>query len=231
MKTDQRPWHTALTENVWVLGEAARRLRAAQKAAEGMLWVNDEFRVQDLRGIAVRSGTRWADAEWQPHVSAVTIVADAFRAQRDKLESAAHDASVAYATGTVSSVISVLAGEERRIPIVLVDQDGKPLLHPLDVPAPDLVSPSGQRWSGEPKFRAAYDRLARMIGARHAAAELASESYLADHEAAEMHKFLDEARDLPDAAYDYGTHAENALRFALLPVTRFNAGADFKPQE
>ncbi|MCZ4611839.1 hypothetical protein O3S80_50460 [Streptomyces sp. Lzd4kr] len=215
------PWFEHLTDSVRGLGEAAREWQLAHQGATLAHAHVDTTRTVFHEG-KVTGQPESTDRGWlskpftrTPHSTAM------FELQRHYLN-AVHftkngyeHAAMLYASGAAWAVRTVRAGEmPARVVLAAADTDKRELV-PGSFNA-DLDALKEARLSTVPKLIAAHKRLDDCLYARGVAEDIASQDYIADHEAGEMHDCYTAAEGSADAAYAYGLLVEQALSFVLL---------------
>lgn len=203
-----RPWHYTLEDSVYALGAAAREAQRAWKAADLAVQSVDLDRVKTVGGQVVFTG-RPSYAPHYPHDQALMIVGDVLRDAEQKLRDIYERTALAYAYGTAWAIEQVQAGKQPPFVELKRDAAGQPvlgLLPQIDL-TPCVIAP---------KLDAARETLITCETARSLGDDLAAQTYLADHEAGEMHAAWEQGDGLPDAAYAYGLLAESGLHFVLI---------------
>ncbi|MEW2631818.1 hypothetical protein AB0903_09195 [Streptomyces sp. NPDC048389] len=217
------PWFDSLTESVYALGEAAREYRHAYRAAVLVKETVDldRRRLHDGQIDTVRTlypGEPHTHHSVQsPHDHAVYRLGDLHLQRELDLHRLYEHAALLYASGAVWAIREVQTGAQP--PRVAFERDKDDVV----LPRARLNITGLERYSDAGKVAAAYRALAMRLDAGEHAESLAQESYLADHEASEMHDALDASQGIADAAFLYGLQAERAVHYVLLEPKREHA--------
>jgi hypothetical protein len=204
----RKSWSASLEDSVYALGAAARECQRAYQAAVLAKGHVDLDRIRLLDGnVALRHPTYTGEQE--PHLAALSRVGDVQLKAQFQLKALYEDAARAYAHGGNWAIRQVQGGECPARVEIRVDADGHYLLDGL-MPALDLG-----RYANATAVESARKTYEMCLDAGAVAESIEAQSYIADHEAGQMHQALDIAAGLPDAAYAYGVLAESALRFAI----------------
>ncbi|MFE5159670.1 hypothetical protein ACFRNT_14340 [Streptomyces sp. NPDC056697] len=202
-------WWTTLHDGMVALRAAATEARRAYRAAQhATADVNlDRLRL-DEGAVMVSGAVSGTTVRRRPHERVLRAIGDVYHDAETRLERVYEQAAMAYAYGVTWATEQVLAGERPARISLPIDTFG-------DVPytLPDF----GERldhWTGAGKFTRLREALERCLQADEIAADLASRDYVTEQEAGEMHDALHVAEGLPDAAFEYGQAAEEALAFA-----------------
>ena len=203
------PWTSTLTDSVFALGAAARECQSAYQAAVIAKGHVDLDRIRLLDGKVNRRRAASYTTEQEPHLTALSRIGGIQLKAMHQLKRLYEDAARAYAHGTAWAVLQVQSGRQPAHVELQVDDEGNHLFAEW-LPKLDLA-----RYSEANALAAAHHAYERCLDAGAEAAEIDAQAYIADHEAGQMHRALDIAAGLPDAAYTYGVLAESALHFAL----------------
>lgn len=209
-------WRNSLEDSITALRLAVEEYRAAlQLAGAGQRAVDaDRIRLADGR-VSAMSHTRPLIPS-RPHDSAVVTIGRLYGTLILDLRDGYRQAALLYAYGAAWALRQILDGETPTLVEVLHDPAGQPIVEPR----PRLDDLTLTRWTERGQFLAAERALVECERALDAGDELAERSYLADHEAADMHRAWDAASGLADAAYAYGMAAERAVQFAFNVIVR-----------
>ncbi|MFF2659296.1 hypothetical protein ACFVUH_18245 [Kitasatospora sp. NPDC058032] len=208
------PWFETLTDSLTALGAAAREARLAAHAARTTCALYDLDRLKPIDA-TVTSANRPYDNEIRPHDRVLFRLITAHHEHADKLSGIYGMAALTYADGATWAITQVIAGNQPTAVHGLHNTDGA-----FVIPGPLPEVTGLDRWNGWKAFRAARKAMDECEYAAAFADGLASESYLSDHDAGQMHDAINRASGLSEAAFAYGQHAETALRFALLDAFR-----------
>ncbi|MDH2388164.1 hypothetical protein QCN29_05040 [Streptomyces sp. HNM0663] len=203
-------WFDSLTDSVFALGAAARECRAASEAARIASWHIDPVRLNPVDGELKVTGS---GCTVRPHDQAIWRIHDLCLYQEHRTKALFENTAQAYAYGTAAVLLSVLKGERPRFVELKRTDTGEYVI--TGGLLPDLRNRLGS-YVGSSRLAVLRDDV---IGREHAAgvaADLASQDYLADHEAGEMADASDFAAGLADSYCAYGAAAESALHFALI---------------
>lgn len=208
MTTRTQPWHRDLEDSVFALGAAARECQSAYQAAVLAKGHVDLDRIRLLDGKVVHRRPAFT-SDQEPHLTALSRIGTALLENEFLLRRLYEDAARAYAHGANWAVQQVLFGQQPAHVELKIDDTGAYLLAEMQ---PVLQLDRYAKANALEVARRAYERC---LVAGFEAEGIASQEYVADHEATEMHEALDVAAGLPDAAYAYGVLAEGALHFAI----------------
>lgn len=207
VNTPRRPWHYTLEDSVYALGAAAREAQRAWKGARLAVENIDLDRIKPIDGQVEFTGSR-SYGPHRPHDAALFAVGDVLRDAEQRLRDLYENTALAYAYGAAWAIEQVQAGKQPAHVELKRDAAGQPVFGLL--PEIDLRCVTG------PKLAAARETLIACEAARSLGDDLAAQTYLADHEAGEMHAAWEQGDGLPDAAYAYGLLAESGLHFVLI---------------
>lgn len=218
---ENAPWFEHLSDSVRALGEAAREWRLAATAAtlardhadvQRHPWHQGKVTGQpspEARGFAGEP------AERSPHMNAAFELQRLYGDVQRDTAGGYERAALLFASGAAWAVRRVRAGHHPgRVVFATDDTDRRSLIPgPFDA---DLDALKEARLSTAGKLWSAHDRLQECEWARHAGEDIASQDYVSDHEASDMHECWALAEGLAEAAYSYGLLVEQALGFVLL---------------
>ncbi|MFF9279564.1 hypothetical protein [Streptomyces griseosporeus] len=201
MTTRQQPWHESLFDSVHALGAAARECQRAHRAAVIARDHVDLDRIRLLDGKILRRSPSYA-FEQEPHLTALSRIGQAQLELEQQLQRLYEEAARAYAHGAAWAVTAVVAGRQPAHVEVPADTT-----HYGRLPELNLSFTQGPALEDA---RRAYERC---LDAAEYAEDLGGQPHLSDYEAGEMHRALDAATHIADAAYAYGVLAESAYNF------------------
>jgi hypothetical protein len=208
MTKPAQPWNASLEDSVYALGAAARECQAAYQATVLAKRNVDLDRIRLLDG-KVTHRTPSYTTEQEPHLTALSRIGTALLENEFLLRRLYEEAAQAYAHGATWAAQQVLSGQQPAR--VEFETDGRgAYVFAQFVPVLKL-----DRYAKTNALEAARRAYERCLVAGFEAEGIASQDYVADHEATEMQQALDVADGLPDAAYAYGVLAESALHFAI----------------
>ncbi|MGI5443799.1 hypothetical protein ACQEV4_42605 [Streptomyces shenzhenensis] len=214
------PWFEHLTDSVRALGEAAhewqlaaRHAHLAHAQADVQRRILHEGKATGQPGPHV-TGWKSAPLERSPHSHAVFDLQRLYLDLEHRTRREYARAALVFASGAAWAVQQVRAGAQPSRVVLELDDDDRRLL-PGSFDA-NLTALQADRYSKARTVGAAYERLTACLDAGDAAEAIATQDYIADHEASEMHEHMSVAEGAADAAYAYGLLVEEALSFVLL---------------
>lgn len=215
MPTPGQHWTDSLFDSVYALYETAREYqtshRATQVAAESVDWdrrnTHKGYIALEGRTLYGRTATR------VPHEDALSVLSRLYGAVASEARRHYEEAALLYASGAAWAIKSVQRGDTPPFVAFQVDHWGDAVPHAMDIPGLDTYAEG-------PALDAAYSAVVRCMNASEYGEELAGRDEVSDHESAEMHRAIDAASGLADAAFAYGLLAQKAVNFVLLEPRR-----------
>ncbi|MFD9692006.1 hypothetical protein ACFWXO_40295 [Kitasatospora sp. NPDC059088] len=205
------PWHKSLTASVHALGAAANEARLAARAARTTLDLYSLDRLNPAEGRVTQPGVVYNTMSFHPHTKALYRIAGLHRTTADLLHSLYVTTTRAYADGAIWAIGQVLDGKEPEAVHGLRTDNGQfAVVGPLP-----FIDAGLNRWPGWPELNAARAAMLSCQAASDMAEDIAAADHVTEREAGEMFDAGRHAEGLPDAAYTFGTHAEQALRHVL----------------
>ncbi|MEV3980775.1 hypothetical protein [Nonomuraea sp. NPDC049758] len=207
-------WRISLEDSVLGLRFAADEYRSALRLAQSGRWSVNTIRLKELPGaISLRDAgaqLRGSDDTLRPYDRAVVEIGELFTLLVHDLQDAYERAALLYAYGATWAVEQIALGRTPASVEVRTDAAGRP----VPGPRPEIRGHL-ERMAGLGDLEDALIDLIACEDARAYGNELAKLPSLGDHEAGAMHKALDKARGIGNAAHLFGVQAERALQYAL----------------